>query len=188
MDTTPLERAQRLKKLFPCSPTTARGNSHTQSPSPRHLHPPVLRLWGPHYSVPNLRLIADSPPLKGAGVGLLLEVGPEGEDTLLLQHHLRSSLTWFLRTQCLEPAVQGTQLFCGDGRKKGIHQHDLEWASKSGPPPSLREGSPVIFPSSRSHLSAMAALSSYASKWILNILLPILESLHQLPGLGLGMK
>ena len=79
-------------------------------------------VWLPLFFVPNLRLIADKPALKGAGLGLLLEGGPEGQDTLLLQHSLCSSLTWFLRTQCLEPAVQGTQLLCGHGRKETINK------------------------------------------------------------------
>lgn len=54
--------------------------------------------------------------LSGAGLGLLLEVRLESQDTLLFQYSLCSSLTWLLSTQCLEPAVQGTQLLREVGR------------------------------------------------------------------------
>lgn len=54
--------------------------------------------------------------------------------------------------------------------EKRKNQQDLEWAGRSGPPPLLHEVSPVAFPSSLSHLSAIAVLSSYTSKWVLNIL------------------
>lgn len=87
--------------------------------------------------VPNLWLIADGSPLclrRGRGLWLFLEVGTQRQDTLLSEHSLCSALTRLLGAQCLEPALQGTQLLCGHNKKSKHKDHD--WAGRSGPPPS----------------------------------------------------
>lgn len=85
--------------------------------------------------VPNLGLVADGSPLgrRGLWLWLFLEVGAQCQDALLPEHSLCSSLTWLLGTQRLEPALQGTQLFCGYNKRNKPKDHD--GAGSSGPPP-----------------------------------------------------
>lgn len=144
------------------SPRTDRVKSCAQTLSPSH--PRHLRhrgCVGAPLLCPNLRLIADNPALQGAGLGLLLEVGPEGQDTLLLQHSLCSSLTRLLRTQRLEPAVQGIQLLCGRG--EGKQSTRLRMGGWKAPPPLLREVSPAASRVPQPSFSTLA-LSSYSSE------------------------
>lgn len=74
-----------------------------------------------------------------------MEVGPKSQDPLLFQHSFCSLLTRLLGAQCLEPAAQGSQLICGQGRKResaGVRS----WTGQAGTSSLLCEISPAILP------------------------------------------